>query len=120
MPETITIPETVTVPADVLLEAISYVDALGVIAARLAGGVDMPLSERSCDLVVTLAGSLFDPPDDDEGYETHPVNIAIWARSRAIVDEVLKEDAELAAVVEQRLTSLEVRLRRIDQGVALR
>jgi hypothetical protein len=86
-----------TAPAGIrnadLVEAIAHIYALQGVLASLEGGVDSKLGERYSLLAVGLTSCLFEQPEDDEEYATHPLNVKITSRCDELVGEFLLQVA---------------------------
>jgi hypothetical protein len=77
-------PRAVEVPTELLLEAAAHVDALGDVARELGDvepGAAQELSDGCDELVSAVTGLLWEPPDGDVEWASHPLQVTFHSRS---------------------------------------
>jgi hypothetical protein len=85
--------DTVTLSREEVLDAISALGAASNVLSALdgnqaGGGLESYFGEASIALRLAAFGAL---PEDDEGYETDPVNVETWARGWEKASEALRK-----------------------------
>lgn len=75
---------------ELIIEAVAGLDAAASVFASLNGGVETPPTEFFMELASNLKYDALGPaPQDDEGFDRDPVNIAVAVRSAELTAEAL-------------------------------
>jgi hypothetical protein len=89
---------TVEVPVDELLEAIAHVGALEEVLLSLEERHESDLQGRFQEVMTGLMSHVFEQPDDEHEYVTHPRNVQVESRSRELAGEILVQVADMGDI----------------------